>query len=87
MTGSYLHCVTFSPSWFLDYQREIFEITSSRRWTDSLSKMLPRLIDLETLVVGCDPPETEAVMEQAAVCHMYGLFRATAMLARTAVES
>src|SRR5438132_10002772 len=33
-----------APSWFLDYQREIFEITLTRRWTDSLSNMLPWLI-------------------------------------------
>jgi hypothetical protein len=76
------------PSWLLDAQREVAEIVLCRRWIGSLDLMLARLIDVETLVLSEQAPaETRAAMQQAGVCFMYGLIRASAMLARTAIES
>ena len=75
------------PSWFLDAQRELAELILCRRWTGRLDDMLARLIDVETLALGDDAPQaSRTAMSQAAVCFMYGLPRASAILTRTALE-
>lgn len=76
-----------APAWFLDFQRELAEIDISRKWINGLELMVARLLGIEILILPDGvPEECRATMSQAALCYRYGLFRASVMLTRTAVE-